>query len=312
MLINIIVPYHGEPYEVYKNLFDSINEQNIDFKNISIYIARSDGLPNMPDLSFWSNLKDRVTYISSTCPASAPGPSRQLALDTLISYYQYNEIDPDKDGVMFCDCDDKFYTNDTLSTLLTYINYNPDYTKLQCRAKTINHEKTEDVSPFTSAFVMWGAVYRLKDIIDYNIKIPLDMNCQEDFFFNDCIFAIPKFKIYQFTLPVYYWCRRDDSTTTIQLKPGYRETLLKSLIIYYKAFKDWKSKYCSNSVYFGAYVRIGEVLSTNLPHAIHNETYDEALNVIKDIQQISSQYNNELSKLNHICETSIKSFLEGS
>lgn len=182
MQLYILTAYNGEPSSVYSNYLQSLNEQeNIDFQNITIVISRSD-CGTFPDVTNYSNIKNRVICISQEQDMHGPGQSRRIGLNYIKAIADKN------DYLIFLDIDDQLLDNSTLNFLMN----NPDYKGkdfVELAALRHNELDGEDTWVQGNAWEVWTKYIRIGYLIDNNINFSPNLMSAEDCFFVACMQA---------------------------------------------------------------------------------------------------------------------------
>ena len=176
MLLDIIIPQYKEDENTIKLLLDSINNQvNVDFSLINITIVNdySDTVLSNDFLNSYDKLN--ISYIRND-KNTGPGLARwKGVLNTNGSY------------IMFCDSDDKLFSDDVLSVLLDFITkYEPDYLVTNIGVEILDNniiiKKAKKTFPW-----MHGKVYKRKFLFDNNIYFHPSVRHLEDSFFTTLV-----------------------------------------------------------------------------------------------------------------------------
>lgn len=168
MKLHLIIPYHGEPKDVYDKLLTSINTSvDVDFNNIEILICRSDGKNIFPDISLYPNLINRVTYLSHYYDISGPGISCNMGIKYIMS-----SDGTDEDYCLRVDIDDNFYSSKSLSSLYKKLMDNPDmqaYIFSSCwQDMKTNTSEVKDYFIYDT----WTTAYNIKFLKENHILYP--------------------------------------------------------------------------------------------------------------------------------------------
>lgn len=200
--LSIIVPHYNEPEHVVMPLLQSIYlQQSVNFEDIEVIVV-NDG--EQYALYGLSERFPQVRYLFM--PHGGVSVARQYGLDNANGEY-----------VMFCDCDDMFYSMMGLYVVLREMEIGQFDALMSAFI-----EETRDpqgniayITHQTDNTFVHGKVYRRQYLIDNNIKWNSNFEIHEDSFFNALALKLtPSVKYCQ--QPFYLWkwqdnsvCRRD-------------------------------------------------------------------------------------------------------
>ena len=206
-ILSLIITHHDEPMELGRNLFDSIEiQQGINWNDIEIIVCDNTGknfdynllLQNCP------YIKDKIIYLNNPF-CEGPGLNKQQGID----YCQ-------TEWLTFLEFDDMLYSSVTLYDILSCINNHSDFDVLQ-----FEHIRSTDLK--YDAFVVqnsyggaWGTVQKKSFFVNNNIRNK-NLKMDNDIYINKLGRCVKNKKVEFIHIPIYVWCIRENSTSTIKL-----------------------------------------------------------------------------------------------
>ena len=208
MKLQILIPRYNEPFEVMKPMLDSLAvQQNVDFDELGVIIT-NDGDKDVLDEKVFEPYPFKIEYyVNEHKGVSA---TRNACLDKAKADY-----------VMFCDCDDMFYSVTGLWTIFNEIENGGFETFISVFVEEGRHPDSKEVyylfrgdpnnGGIDSTFVH-GKVHNRKFLLRNKIRWNDSLTIHEDSFFN-CLcqrLADPN-KAKFCPMPFYLWKWNDNS-----------------------------------------------------------------------------------------------------
>lgn len=198
MKLSFVVTHYNEPWEVCKDLFNSIDDQlGVDFDDIEVILVEDGGKPLSGDI--FTIYSYPVTIINQG--HNGVSKARNIGLDHVTGDY-----------VMFCDCDDRFISAYGLHLYFKAMKQGSfDIIKspfvedqvVNGELKLIRHEK--DIT------FIHGKAYRVDFLKENEIRFKDDLTIHEDSYFNVIANMLAEENIYEMSPAVYLWKYREDS-----------------------------------------------------------------------------------------------------
>lgn len=197
MKLSFVVTHYNEPWEVCKDLFNSIDDQlGVNFDNIEVILVEDGGKPLPGDI--FTTYSYPVTIINQG--HNGVSAARNIGLDHVTGDY-----------VMFCDCDDRFISAYALHLYIKATKNLYDVIKspfvedqvIDGELKLIRHDN--DIT------FIHGKLYRVDFLKDNNIRFDEELTIHEDSFFNVIANMLADGNIYEMSPAVYLWKYREDS-----------------------------------------------------------------------------------------------------
>ena len=200
--LDIIITHYNEPFEIVKLLLDSIQlQRNVNFNNVHVYIV-NDGERFCINPALCEHYTFDINFlIAEKCGVSN---ARNFGLEKGKSDY-----------IMFCDCDDTFYTVNALYDILKEAETNCDMiinnfyeeVKTEVGIRLSKHKN--------NVVFVHGKVYNRNFLLRNNLKFNKTLIYHEDYYFNKLCMTIAE-NIICIDDPIYLWtfrqssvCRRD-------------------------------------------------------------------------------------------------------
>ena len=224
-MLDIIVTHYKEPWEIGKPLFEILAlQRGIDFSDIRVILVNDGEEHHLSDELFTGY---PYTVVQIDIPHAGVSAARNAGMD-------YS----DAEWINFCDFDDTYasvYSIKSVLNILPAPNYDLLWTKLIKEDFKIEHDDLM-FAPNKTVFVfVHGKYYRRSWLVENGIRFDEDMPFQEDSLFNAYIVAIldhHRVGEIKTAIPVYAWCRRQESVTTTD---GHRDPAA-----YYHFLRNWK------------------------------------------------------------------------
>lgn len=204
ILLDIIVPYYNEKYQLISKLLSSIQRQkNVNFEELQISLVSDNPNNVIDDNLFVQDYPELniVHYKKNT--NDGPGLARQYALDRSEAQY-----------VAFYDADDLMYENDALYKVF-YCLKNSKYEILYTNFIVDYNDKITE-SSYKDLISLHGSFYNRELLLKYNMTFHKKIFLFEDMYFcsitNACL--VTSFLEY----PTYIWIRRENSLSRIENK----------------------------------------------------------------------------------------------
>ena len=209
MKLQILIPHYNEPFEIVKPLLDSIAiQQNVDLEHEVGVVICNDG----PEGTFDETLLEGYPYKIEYYVNEKKGVSatRNACLDK-----------SNADYVMFCDCDDMFYTVNALWIIFNEIENGGFETLISVFVEEGRHPETGEVyylyrgdpkqGGIDSTFVH-GKVHNRKFLLRNKIRWNDSLTIHEDSYFNCLCQRIADPNKAKFCpMPFYLWKWNDSS-----------------------------------------------------------------------------------------------------
>ena len=197
MKLSFVVTHYNEPWEVCKDLFNSLDDQlGVNFDNIEVILVEDGGKPLPGDI--FTIYSYPVTIINQG--HNGVSAARNIGLDHVTGDY-----------VMFCDCDDRFISAYALHLYIKATKNLYDVIKspfvedqvIDGELKLIRHDN--DIT------FIHGKLYKVDFLKDNNIRFDEELTIHEDSFFNVIANMLADGNIYEMSPAVYLWKYREDS-----------------------------------------------------------------------------------------------------
>lgn len=200
--LDIIITHYKEPESVVKCLLDSIAiQENVD--NFRVIIV-NDGEDFVLKDSFLKKYNFEIKYVKKE--KRGVSSARNKGMD--ISDAEY---------IMFCDCDDMFFSSLGLFTIyeefskgefdLLVPKFKEEIRREDGSPTYINHDCDDNT-------FIHGKVYRRQYIIDIGLRWQEDINAHEDLYFN-CLAAASSRNVRRINNCFYLWKYNKDSVTRV-------------------------------------------------------------------------------------------------
>ena len=225
--LSLVITHHNEPIELGKNLFHSINTQmGIDWDNVDIIVCDNTGLHfSYSDiLDDCLNIKNKITFLNNPL-CEGPGLNKQQGIDYCKTEW-----------LTFLEFDDMLYSVTALYNIFNYIEFYSDYDVLQfqhIRSTDIKYDEFVARNGYGGA---WGTVQKKSFFVDNNIR-NLNLKMDNDIYINKLGRCVKNKKVEFIEVPIYVWCIRENSTSTIKLsedsdfEQNYKDKIESSLLI---------------------------------------------------------------------------------
>ncbi len=206
MKLQLLLPRYKEPFEIIKPMLDSLEiQQGIDFNDFGVIIV-NDGKENLLDIKLFESYHYKIEYYAEE--HRGVSATRNSCLDKATADY-----------VMFCDCDDMFFSIIGLWTIFSQIEKGFD--------TFVSVFVEEGIDPTTGDKIFYprgsaqqgidstfvhGKVHNRKFLLRNKIRWNDNLTIHEDSYFN-CLcqrLASPERTIYCST-PFYLWKWNDNS-----------------------------------------------------------------------------------------------------
>ncbi len=213
MKLQILIPHYNEPFEIMKPMLDSLAvQQNIDFNELGVIICNDgdgvNGSATLLDEKVFEGYPFKIDYyVNEHKGVSA---TRNACLDK-----------SNADYVMFCDCDDMFYSVTGLWTIFNEIENGGFETFISVFVEEGRHPETKEVyyifrgdpnnGGIDSTFVH-GKVHNRKFLLRNKIRWNDNLTIHEDSYFNCLCQRIADPNKAKFCpMPFYLWKWNDSS-----------------------------------------------------------------------------------------------------
>ena len=197
MKLQILVPHYDEPMETVLPLLESLAlQQNVDFCEVGVIICH-DG----EDISYFFPARYPFNINEIRIPHKGVSAARNAALDAATADY-----------VMFCDCDDMFFSSIGLWQVFREMGKGFDVLISEFLEETRTSDTKEPIyiPRERNAVCVHGKVFRREFLVKNNIRWDEALTIHEDSYFN--ILAQSVAKDVKYTQNAFYlWKWRDDS-----------------------------------------------------------------------------------------------------
>ena len=202
ILLDIIIPYYNESYELIKHLLNSIYNQNIvNFEEIQVSLVNDNPKNVLDDLLLENDFPYLEIVHYKKNKNDGPGLSRQYALDRSVAKY-----------VTFFDADDLMYGRDSLYKVL-YCLKTGDYEVLYTNFLTIYKDKTI-LASFKDLICLHGSFYNRSILNKNDIRFSDKLFLFEDMYFCSITNMCLESKYLDYI--TYIWVRREESLSQIE------------------------------------------------------------------------------------------------
>lgn len=201
-ILDIIVPYYNEKYDILKKLLDSINKQiNLDFSDIQITLV-SDNPNNIFDISMIEKEYPNLYIVQYNKNSNmGPGQARQYGLDKSNSKY-----------VTFYDTDDLMFEPDGLSKIMYYLKAF-EYDVIYSKYYVVQDDKIS-ISDCNNLLCLHGAFYNREVLLKNGFKFHDRIIYFEDMHF--CTITNICLNTKMLDYPTYVWLRRENSASKLE------------------------------------------------------------------------------------------------
>lgn len=225
--LTVVVTHYKEPMTVYKPLFDTIQMQTaVDLTEVEVIVVQDGNEGGVP-LSFLEQ------YIYETrlilMPKGGVSKARNKGLDEATGEY-----------VMFCDCDDKFYSLFGLWMIFRAIETGADLIASSFTEENISDGEYHLIRKDNDITFIHGKAYRREFLMEEHLRFKDELTIHEDGYFNALCNTVAKTKKY-IDQPFYLWCWNPNSvvrkdrgnfllrtyTNLLDARDAYLEELLK-------------------------------------------------------------------------------------
>lgn len=201
MKLQILVTQYKEKKDVIKPLLDSIAlQQGVDFNEIGVVIVNDGWEKSCLSMKFLKSYPFKVEYYMEE--HKGVSATRNKALEHATADY-----------VMFCDCDDMFFSMVGLNVMMNEMDTGFDSLTTKFYEEVKRDGKKWFVEHKQDRTFVHGKFYRRQYLIDKNIKFNENLTVHEDSYFNCMATTLsddPNAIKYS-DVPVYLWKWRDES-----------------------------------------------------------------------------------------------------
>ncbi len=237
--LTVVVSHYKEPMTVYKPLFDTIQMQTaVDLTEVEVIVVQDGNEGGVP-LSFLEQYTYETRLI--LMPKGGVSKARNKGLDEAKGEY-----------VMFCDCDDKFYSLFGLWMMLRAMQSKPDVISSSFTEENISDGEYHLIRKDKDITFVHGKAYRREFLLEEGLRFKDELTIHEDGYFNALCNTVAKTKQY-IDQPFYLWCwnpnsvvRRDRNnfllrtyTNLLDAREAFLEQLMK---------RGYEDEYKSNAV----------------------------------------------------------------
>lgn len=190
--LTVVVTHYKEPMTVYKPLFDTIQLQTaVDMTEVEVIVVQDGNEGGVP-LSFLEQFTYETKLI--LMPKGGVSKARNKGLDEAKGEY-----------VMFCDCDDKFYSLFGLWMMFRAMESKPDLISSSFTEENLSDGEYHLIRKDKDITFVHGKAYRRQWLIDEGLRFKDELTIHEDGYFNALCNAVAKTKQY-IDQPFYLWC----------------------------------------------------------------------------------------------------------
>lgn len=197
MKLTVVVTHYNEPMETYKPLFDSIAiQQGIDLAEIEVIVVNDGNAGGVP-LSFLEQYPFETKLI--LIPKGGVSKARNKGLKEAEGEY-----------VMFCDCDDMFYSAFGLWMMFRAMGSNPDLINSSFTEENLSDGEYHLIRKDKDITFVHGKAYRRQWLIDEGLRFKDELTIHEDGYFNALCNIVAKTHQY-IDQPFYLWRWNENS-----------------------------------------------------------------------------------------------------
>lgn len=189
--LTVVVTHYKEPVDTYKALFDSLAiQQGIDLNDIEVIVVQDGNEGGVP-LSFL----EQYTYTTRliNIPKGGVSKARNKGLDEATGEY-----------VMFCDCDDMFYSAFGLWMLMRAIEQKPDVIFSSFTEESMITDEYHLIRKDKDITFIHGKAFRKEWLVAENIRFKDELTIHEDGYFVALCNVLSKTQQY-IDQPFYLW-----------------------------------------------------------------------------------------------------------
>lgn len=200
-LLSIVITHYKEPVEVFQGLFNSIAmQQAVDLNKVELIIVQ-DGEEGREELFRLEPIPTPTPLVVRTIqnPHGGVSKARNRGLDEAVGEY-----------VMFCDCDDKFYSLFGLWMMFRAMESKPDIISSSFTEESLSDGDYHLIRKDKDITFVHGKAYRRAFLKEENLRFKDELTIHEDGYFNSLVNAVAKTKQY-IDQPFYLWCWNPNS-----------------------------------------------------------------------------------------------------
>lgn len=195
--LTVVVTHYKEPMTVYKPLFDTIQMQTaVDLTEVEVIVVQDGNEGGVP-LSFLEQFTYETRLI--LMPKGGVSKARNKGLDEAKGEY-----------VMFCDCDDKFYSLFGLWMIFRAIETGADLISSSFTEENISDGEYHLIRKDKDITFVHGKAYRRAFLLEEGLRFKDELTIHEDGYFNALCNTVAKTKQY-IDQPFYLWCWNPNS-----------------------------------------------------------------------------------------------------